>query len=35
MQRHAPTLGQHNAELLAEMGFDPAALRAAGAIPAD
>jgi len=33
LQRHAPTLGQHNAELLAELGVDMDALRAAGAIP--
>jgi len=33
MQRHAPMLGQHNDELIAELGFDPVQLRAAGAIP--
>jgi crotonobetainyl-CoA:carnitine CoA-transferase CaiB-like acyl-CoA transferase len=35
MQRHAPTLGEHNEELLRELGFDARQLRAAGAIPAD
>jgi crotonobetainyl-CoA:carnitine CoA-transferase CaiB-like acyl-CoA transferase len=34
MQRQAPTLGEHNAELLAELGFDVETLRVAGAIPA-
>lgn len=33
MQSHAPTLGQHNDELIAELGFDVAQLRSAGAIP--
>jgi crotonobetainyl-CoA:carnitine CoA-transferase CaiB-like acyl-CoA transferase len=35
MQRHAPTLGEHNEELLRELGFDAQQLRAAGAIPSD
>jgi crotonobetainyl-CoA:carnitine CoA-transferase CaiB-like acyl-CoA transferase len=34
MQRHAPLLGEHNDELLAELGVDPAPLRAAGVIAA-
>lgn len=33
IQRHAPLLGEHNDELLSELGFDPAVLRAAGVIP--
>ena len=33
MQRHAPTLGQHNDELLAELGIDARVLRDAGVIP--
>jgi crotonobetainyl-CoA:carnitine CoA-transferase CaiB-like acyl-CoA transferase len=34
IERHAPTLGEHSAELLAELGYAPAAIRglvAAGA----
>jgi len=34
MQRHAPLLGEHNDELLRELGVDPTPLRAAGVIPA-
>jgi len=33
MQRHAPTLGQHNDELIEELGFDLTQLRSTGAIP--
>ena len=33
MMRHAPTLGQHNDELLAELGIDARVLRDAGVIP--
>ncbi|MEM8767046.1 MAG: CoA transferase [Pseudomonadota bacterium] len=32
MQRHAPTLGEHSDEILAELGFDAGALRAEGSI---
>jgi crotonobetainyl-CoA:carnitine CoA-transferase CaiB-like acyl-CoA transferase len=32
MMRHAPTLGQHNDELLEELGLDAGVLRAAGVI---
>ncbi len=32
MQRHAPTLGQHSAEILEELGFDAAALKAQGVV---
>ena len=36
VRRHPPLLGEHNAEILTELGFDEAgmdALRAEGAIP--
>jgi crotonobetainyl-CoA:carnitine CoA-transferase CaiB-like acyl-CoA transferase len=33
MLRHAPTLGQHNDELIEELGFDLTQLRSTGAIP--
>jgi hypothetical protein len=29
---HAPSFGQHSDEIAAELGFDPAELRAAGVI---
>lgn len=32
MQRHAPTLGEHSDEILGELGFDSAALRALGIV---
>ena len=32
MQRHAPVLGEHTAELLAELGLDAAALAARGVV---
>ncbi|MGE0622961.1 MAG: CaiB/BaiF CoA transferase family protein [Pseudomonadales bacterium] len=32
MQRHAPTLGEHSDEILAELGVDPAPLKAAGVV---
>ena len=32
MQRHAPTLGEHTAELLAELGLDAEALAAQGVV---
>jgi crotonobetainyl-CoA:carnitine CoA-transferase CaiB-like acyl-CoA transferase len=32
MQRHAPMLGEHNDEILTELGFDPGSLRKSGVI---